>query len=137
MVVVSDCVFDGKGTSLASQHAIAVSQSTLTMTATTIQNISSADGESSNGVVLHDAAGAFTRSTFASLASSAVGGAVHAALSSSTSLTITSCSMESCWSEGNGGTEWRRAVRRSVVARSRFVPPDLADLRVVVQVFWG
>ncbi|KAK2947916.1 hypothetical protein BLNAU_17143 [Blattamonas nauphoetae] len=104
VVVVSDCVLDGKGTSLASQHAIDVSQSTLTMNATTIQNISSADGESSNAVVLHDAAGAFTRCTFASLSSSAVGGAVHAALSSSTSLTITSCSFGSCWPEGNGGS---------------------------------
>ncbi|KAK2960236.1 hypothetical protein BLNAU_4789 [Blattamonas nauphoetae] len=103
-VVVSNCLIDGKGTSLNSKHVIDISQSTLTMTDSTIQNISTADKGSSSAIFLNEATAAFTRCTFTSLSNPQNGGAIDAELSSSNFLRIKSCTFESCSSKGNGGS---------------------------------
>ncbi|KAK2951385.1 hypothetical protein BLNAU_13665 [Blattamonas nauphoetae] len=103
-VVVSNCLIDGKGTSLNSKHVFDISQSTLTMTDTTIQNISTADEGSSSAVFLNEATATFIRCTFTSLSNPKNGGAIHAELSSSNSLRIKSCTFESCSSKGSGGS---------------------------------
>ncbi|KAK2948541.1 hypothetical protein BLNAU_16527 [Blattamonas nauphoetae] len=104
VIVVSNCLIDGKGTSVDSKHALDIYQSTLTMTDTTVQNVKSTNGGSNNAVFLNEATVEFTRCTFKSLSNPKYGGAIYAKLLATHQLTVKGCTFDGCTcTEGGGG----------------------------------
>ncbi|KAK2950115.1 hypothetical protein BLNAU_14917 [Blattamonas nauphoetae] len=114
VVVISNCLIDGKDTSINAKQSIDIYRSTLTMTDTTVQNIKSANGESSNAIFLNDASAAFTRCTFTSLSNPRNGGAIHAKLLAYHQLTVKGCTFDGCscmWGGGGVYVDLRSSTR--------------------------